>query len=100
MRTAESKVKESSYLLFPAIQFHKIFRRFLGCIKDLGYGEGTYIGPPRMIEAEYVDQREVCMDACQPGSKCMNGGKCRNLFFEFACDCLGTGYEGKHCENS
>ena len=51
-----------------------------------------------MLEAEYVDKREVCLDACHPDNKCMNGGVCRNMFFDYNCDCLGTGFEGKYCE--
>ncbi|XP_065062045.1 contactin-associated protein like 5-4-like [Rhopilema esculentum] len=76
----------------------KRFQRFLGCIKDLGYGEGTYIGPPRMIDTEYVDQREVCLDACLPSNECQNGGICRNKFLDYECDCRATGYEGIYCE--
>ena len=50
-----------------------------------------------MIAREYLSQREVCLDACQPSNKCMNGGKCQNFFSGYRCDCLGTGFEGEFC---
>lgn len=30
--------------------------------------------------------------------KCLNDGVCRPLLQEFACDCLGDSYSGRHCE--
>ncbi len=72
--------------------------RFVGCIKDLVYDEGSFPRSPRIIEAQEVDRGEVCLDACQPGIKCMNNGICNNYFLSYKCDCLGTGFDGDYCE--
>jgi hypothetical protein len=32
------------------------------------------------------------------GVKCENNGVCRPLFLNYTCECLGTGYSGRHCE--
>ncbi|XP_077861932.1 slit homolog 1 protein-like [Saccoglossus kowalevskii] len=45
-------------------------------------------------------QMSMYADVCEPSS-CQNNGICLQLKNqEYICQCSGTGYYGKHCENS
>eukprot|EP00794_Sanderia_malayensis_P004631 gene4631-5238_t len=89
----------SIYTEHGCIAFAKEMPRFIGCIKGLVYGEGNYVRARRLVFSEDVDRREMCLDACSGAiRRCFNGGACKNYFFEYKCDCSGTGFEGRHCE--
>ena len=55
--------------------------------------------PVRVLTA--VESTEGCTDACETHAnrQCDNGGKCVNKFSSVACDCFGTGFEGRNCSN-
>lgn len=38
-----------------------------------------------------------CADKCST-NKCLNKGRCVNLFVKSGCDCFGTGYQGETCK--
>ncbi|XP_065062041.1 neurexin-1-like isoform X2 [Rhopilema esculentum] len=77
--------------------------QFIGAIKDVGYGPlfEFQSGYERILVKEravwgYVDH---CLKNRGRMRLCQNGGICVNKFNNFSCNCLGTGYEGRNCEN-
>ena len=79
-----------------------VFFRFIGCIKDLKYAEGYKELIMQPLEEKGINTLYGCYNYCDRDStepRC-NSGTCLNRFTHYECDCFGTGYEGKYCEES
>ncbi|XP_076440390.1 axotactin-like isoform X2 [Babylonia areolata] len=96
------------------------FPTFIGCLKGLRYSGGPAEVPladvPTPMSLKGVDRG--CLDRCQvegggggggekgkgaeegEGERCLNGGRCVNLYTDFHCDCFGTSFEGRRCEHA
>ncbi|EDO36109.1 predicted protein [Nematostella vectensis] len=83
---------------FPSLQFN--YFRFYGCIGNLMYQKGIEKAFRAKLK-EKVLVKHGCENACisrTQSSRCRNDGKCIDHIKTFECDCEGTGYEGKYCD--
>ncbi|KAK3742936.1 hypothetical protein QZH41_003856 [Actinostola sp. cb2023] len=81
----------------PNIFLEAQYNMFTGCIARVRYSNGD----KKLRRARYknsIGTTRNCQGACTVESTCKNGGKCIDLLVSMRCDCLGTGYVGKYCE--
>ncbi|XP_070194668.1 axotactin-like isoform X2 [Littorina saxatilis] len=73
---------------------------FIGCLRDMKYStDGAILSDIPAGVREGVTPG--CVDRCQGDSdRCKNNGRCVNLYTDFHCDCFGTDYEGRTCEET
>ena len=73
----------------------------MGAIRDVQYGPNFKFpsGYERILAKEGTVWGYI--DHCTNNARrrlCHNGGTCVNTFSNYSCNCLGTGYEGKNCQ--
>ena len=78
------------------------FDRFVGAIKNVGYGPffESQSGYERLLAKEGTvwGYNDYCLMSRGRKKLCHNGGICVNKFNNYSCNCLGTGFEGRHCQ--
>ena len=74
----------------------------MGAIRDVAYGPyfKLHSGYERILAKEgtvwgYINH---CANNYARTRLCHNEGTCVNNFSNYSCNCLGTGYEGKGCQ--
>ena len=73
--------------------------RFIGCIEDLAFWQDSQ---GVLKNATLVDSKGLitgCVDLCEKGRTCQNGGKCLNKFTTAECNCRHTAYDGSLCQH-
>lgn len=71
--------------------------RFLGCILDVRYENGSTVAAPANLTRS-SDMSAECKNACKAPNPCRNHGVCVNKFAMAECLCTGTGYRGEICQ--
>ncbi|KAL8582074.1 hypothetical protein ACOMHN_003995 [Nucella lapillus] len=74
------------------------FSTFIGCLKDLKHSVDRAV-----LQAIPIQDRQGvspgCVDQCRiEPPRCLHQGRCVNLYTDYHCDCFGTDYQGRRCE--
>lgn len=72
------------------------YERFIGCMGYIQFNTISSNSSRITIKSSHAENG--CIDLCLTENICENNGKCINHYTKTSCDCFGTKYEGKMCE--